>query len=196
MWRKLGFVIGMAGLSGPAAAQDGAGADWLAAEVARAPDRVAGRVEDIVLGFGDGERMTAADVERMVATERAAARGRMTGQLLTADLDGDGRIAAGEGEAAAEVLSARSRARLLRALAAADANRDGDVDAAEIVAAAQGAGLRAVSEARAARDMALLALDRDGDGALTVGEARAAIAEMPAPAAARAATPATGDRDT
>jgi hypothetical protein len=173
-------------VQGPAQALPAAVPDRLAADLAAAPDRVVAAASRIVHGYGDGRRMTAADVDRAIAVERAAARGREAGRMLAADLDADGVVTAVEAAAAGAALSAGARARMMRMVDAADANRDGNVVPAELSAAADAAALRAVPEAAAARDRALLALDLDGDGGVTLDEIRqaAALAAAAAPVAA------------
>jgi hypothetical protein len=161
----------------------------LAADLLRAPDRVAAAAARIIHGYGDGLRMTAGDVTRAVAVDRAAVRGRAAGRILAADLDADGAVTGAEAAAAGAALSAGARARLMRLVDGADANRDGRVSAPEISAAAEAAALRAVTEAEVARDMGLLSLDLDGDGAVTLAEVR----EAAALAAAAPPPPAAGD---
>lgn len=159
----------------------------LAARLADDPRAILEQAEEAILGHGDARGIDRAGLLRMIAIDRAAARARTLGQILAADLDGDGGVAAVEAAATAATRSAGARTRFLRLVANADADGNGTVSAGELRSVAEAQALRAVSSAREGRLLDLMALDADGDGWLTLAEVRAGVA------AAQAAQAAPGD---
>lgn len=148
----------------------------LAARLAENPDSVLRQAEGIILGHGTGGAIDREGIMNMVAIDRAAARARAMAQLAAADLDADGTVTMDEARVLAATRSANSRGRLLAQAAAADADGDGFILQAELRTMAEAQALRAVSPAREARMLDLLAMDGNGDGALTLAEVQAAVA--------------------
>jgi hypothetical protein len=161
----------------------------LAARLAENPGAVIRQAEDIILGHGTAGAIDLDGIRQMIAIDRAAARARLLSQLLSADLDADGTVTAQEAQATAAARSADARGRLLALVAAADADGDTRLTLPELRAAAEAQALRAVSAAREARLIDLMAMDQNGDGALTLAEVRAA-----ADAAQRAGTKGTSEQ--
>lgn len=143
-----------------------------------APAKLVEDMTALILGFGDGERIDAAGIERFIAAERARSRAREIERLLQADLDDDGAVSRAEAAVVIATQSAGARARLHLAQRAADADGDGSADRDEITAAARARSLEDLSEADAENIRAAIWFDLDGDGYVTLAEVIAAVKEM------------------
>lgn len=148
--------------------------------MARNPEAFMADALRLVAGFGGPKGLTAADIDRALAIDRAAARAGALRDLLVADLDGDGALREDEVAGYMTVLSARSRGAFLASVAEADTGQDGGLDPAELAAAAARAASLAVSDSEAAGMRALLTFDGDGDGSVTAMELRQGVARSAA----------------
>lgn len=142
------------------------------------PDRFAGRVTDLIAGFGGPAGLTPEGIEEHVALERAGARAAVLRRFHAVDLDADGTVDRAELAVSQRAANAEGRGRLERQFQAADADADGRVDAAELADHGRLAGLRALGEDEAGLLRGLMALDADGDGALTAVEVAKAVAGL------------------
>lgn len=172
-------------LATPAVAQDvtpQAALATLPPEVAEAisarPVRFADRAADAILSHGRDDAVTAADVDRALALDRAYFRARALRPFLEADLDADGTVTRDEARARAAILSAESRARLLRQHGQADTDADGTLSADELTTHAQAEAARAVSSEDEAMMRAILAFDLNADTRVTLEEVGTAAAAL------------------
>jgi hypothetical protein len=169
----------------PALAQDitpQAALALLPADVAEAiaarPARFAEQSADMILSHGQDDAVTADDIDRALALDRAFFRARALRPFLEADLDADGTITRAEIRARAGVLGADGRARLLRQHGQADIDGDGALAPGELSAHAQAASEQALTPEDAAMARAILAFDLDADGRVTLSEMQAAAAAL------------------
>lgn len=139
------------------------------------PERFAGRVTDLIAGFGGPEGLTLAGIDEHIALERAGARASALRRFLAMDLDADGTVDRTEVQISQRAANSDTRGRMERQFLAADANGDGRADAAELAEQGRLAGLRAISEDEAGLLRGLMVLDADGDGALTGAEVAKAL---------------------
>ncbi|MDP3194868.1 hypothetical protein [Tabrizicola sp.] len=139
------------------------------------PERFAGRVTDLIAGFGGPEGLTLAGIDEHIALERAAARASALRRFLAMDLDADGTVTRSELQVSQRAASSDARGRMERQFLAADADGDGRVDVAELAAQGRLAGLRALGEDEAGFLRGLMSLDADGNGALTGAEVAKAV---------------------
>lgn len=144
----------------------------------RDPARFRTEVLEVIFGRGSGGAITAVEVERALALDRAVARARAMRPLLESDLDGDGVVTQDEAMARGAVLAAAGRARLLLVQVTADADGDGRVSAAEMQAHAAAEAARAISAPEEARMRAILSLDLDGDARVTAAEVDEAVQRL------------------
>lgn len=172
-------------LATPAMAQDltpQAALATLPAEVAETiaarPARFAEDAADMVLAHGRDDALTAADVDRALALDRAFFRARALRPFLEADLDADGSVTRDEARARASVLGAEGRARLLRLHAQADADADATLTPDELASHAQAEAARALSPQDEAMARAILAFDLNADSRVTLDELRATAAAL------------------
>lgn len=172
----------------PAVAQEGAVGVALASlpkpeadRILADPARFGSRAMDMIYAHGAAGGVTAADVERVLALDRAFFRARALRPMLEADLDFDGAVTGDEIMARASVLGADGRARLMRGFGAADGDGDGTLSAAEVRAGAEAAARDAVTERDVADARAVLAFDLDGDGRVTAAEIATAMAALADP---------------
>ncbi len=142
------------------------------------PERFAGRVTELIAGFGGPEGLTLAGIEEHIALERAGARAATLRRFLALDLDADGAVSRAELRVSQRAASADGRGRLERQFIAADMDLDGTADAAELVEQGRVAALRALGEDEAGYLRGLMALDADGNGALTGAEVAKAVAGL------------------
>lgn len=142
------------------------------------PDRFAGRVGDLIAGFGGPDGLGPAGIEEHIALERAAARASALRRFLALDLDADGTVDRAELQVSQRAASADGRGRLERQFAAADADGNGRADAAELAEQGRIAGMRALGDEEADLLRGLMALDADGNGALTSAELARAVAGL------------------
>jgi hypothetical protein len=142
------------------------------------PGRFAGRVADLIAGYGGPDGLRAEGIEAHIALERAAARASALRRFHALDLDADGSVDRDELQVSQRAASAEGRGRLERQFIAADADGNDRIEAAELVEQGRLAGLRALSEEEAAVLRGLMALDADGDGALTGAEVARAVAGL------------------
>lgn len=124
----------------------------------------------LVLGYGTDGAIDRAGIERAIAVDRARQRATILRRLIEADLDADGRVTGAEIAVIAAAAEARYRGRVMMAHTAADTDADGTVTPDEARLAAQAFAMDRVSDADAARVLALMGLDLDGDGRLTMAE--------------------------
>lgn len=150
----------------------------LAELVSARPARFADGAADTILSHGQDDALTAADVDRAIALDRAYFRARALRPFLEADLDADGSVTRDEARARAAILSAESRARLLRQHGQADMDADGTLSAAELADHATAEAARAVSSGDEAMMRAILAFDLNGDGRATLDEVETAAAAL------------------
>lgn len=139
------------------------------------PERFAGRVTDLIAGFGGPEGLTLAGIEEHIALERAGARASTLRRFLAMDLDADGMVDRTELQVSQRAANSDARGRMERQFLAADANGDGRADGAELAEQGRLAGLRAISEEEAGFLRGLMVLDSDGNGALTGAEVAKAV---------------------
>ncbi len=175
-------------LAPPAVAQDGTPQTALASlptpmadRITADPARFANRALDMIHmihGHGRDGALTAADVDRALALERAFVRARALRPMHEADLDNDGAISADEITARAAILGADGRARLMRAHADADSDGDTSVSATELRAAADAAARSAVSNRVEAEARAILAFDLNADGRVIPAEITSSMAAL------------------
>ena len=144
--------------------------------MAKDPERFAGRVIDLIAGYGGAEGLTPAGIEDHIALERAGARASALRRFLALDLDFDGSVARSELQVAQRAANAEGRGRLERQFMAADTDGNGRIEAGELTEQGRIAALRALGEDEATLLRGLMALDADGDGALTGAEVEKAVA--------------------
>lgn len=142
------------------------------------PARFANRALDMIHGHGRDGALTAADVDRALALERAFVRARALRPMHEADLDNDGAVSADEITARAAILGADGRARLMRAHTDADSDGDTSVSATELRAAADAAARSAVSNRAEAEARAILAFDLNADGRVIPAEITSSMAAL------------------
>lgn len=147
-------------------------------EALGAPLRLEQQAVELIEGFGEGGQIDAAGLALSISSERAAARATALRRFLALDLDGDMTLSATEAAEATSVLAAKARGRLMSLIAEADLDGDRALSLPELRLAGEKAALRALSEARAAERMALMAFDQDGDGWLGRDEIRSVLAAM------------------
>jgi hypothetical protein len=126
----------------------------------------------LVLGYGRDGGIDRAGIEQSLAVDRARVRANILRRLVEADLDADGTVTTDEIGIIAGAAEARYRGRVMFGHAAADADSDGRVTGDEARAQAQRAAMDQISDADAARSLALMGLDLDADGRLTLTELR------------------------
>jgi hypothetical protein len=143
------------------------------------PDGFARQATGAILGHGGARGLTAEGVARLVAVEQARLRAREAARLLSADLDGDGRVTADELAALAGLDELSARAALELMFRAADADGDGAAAMPEVYAMAEARAAQAVTRTRS-RAETILACDRDGDGAVRIDEVLETIAAVQA----------------
>lgn len=136
------------------------------------PEKFLTEAAALILGYGAGDAIDPAGLERYIALVRAEARARAMQRLLAADLDNDGVVTAEETAALAAAASARERGRLRQGQLAADVDGDGAVTMEELRAAGQLAALDRLSEADAEVLRGFMACDLDGDGRVSLAEVR------------------------
>ena len=144
----------------------------VAETIAARPARFADDAADMVLAHGRDDALTAADVDRALALDRAFLRARALRPFLESDLDADGRVTRDEVRARAAVLGAEGRARLLQLHGQADADADGTLTPDELAAHARAEGARSLTDRDEAMARAILAFDLDGDSRVTLDELR------------------------
>jgi Ca2+-binding EF-hand superfamily protein len=178
----LAFFLALMLSVGPGAAQDArVGAlppdvpEKTVKRMRDAPDAFLIDAFDMILGYGEGEGIDAAGIDRFIAVDRADARAKMTAYLMAADLNADGTVDSAEIAVLVQARAARQRGRLMQDFNAADKDGDGTVTGAEIVGAAAAAAGDAVSPAKAAALRAMMTLDLDKDRVLTVDEVIKAV---------------------
>lgn len=142
------------------------------------PDRFAGRVGDLIAGFGGPDGLGLAGIEEHIALERAGARASTLRRFLALDLDADGTVDRAELQVSQRAANAEGRGRLERQFVAADADGNGRADAAELAEQGRLAGLRALGEDEAGLLRSLMALDADGNGAVSADEVARAVAGL------------------
>jgi hypothetical protein len=140
-----------------------------------APDAFVEDAASLILGYGTNGGIDAAGIDRAIAVDRAAARGRDMARMMQADLDGDGSARADEIAVLVQATSAKGRGRVALSFEAADADKDGTVTQAEMQAHAVTMGDDAVSPGKVAALRGMMVLDLDGDGILTLIEVREAV---------------------
>lgn len=145
------------------------------------PERFAGRVTDLIAGFGGPEGLTLAGIDEHIALERAGARASTLRRFLAMDLDADGTVDRAELQVSQRAGNADARGRMERQFLAADADGDGRADAAELADQGRLAGLRAISDDEAGFLRGLMVLDADGNGALTGAEVAKAVRGLEKP---------------
>lgn len=172
-------------LATPAVAQDISPQTALAtlpADVAETisarPARFADRAADMILSHGKDDALTAADIDRALALDRAFFRTRALRPFLEADLDADGTVTRDEARARAAVLGAEGRARLLRQHAQADTDADGTLTPDELATHAQAEATRALPAEDQAMAQAILAFDLNADSRVTLDEIRTTAAAL------------------
>ncbi len=144
----------------------------LAKRLQRDADDVVTDAMTLVLGYGRDGAIDPAGIERALAVDRARQRANVLRRLIEADLDADGTVSTDEINVIAAAAEARFRSRVMMGHASADGDGDGNVTWAEARTSAQSVAMDRVSDADAARAMALMGLDLDGDGRLTLAELR------------------------
>lgn len=181
--RALAFALAL--LASPATAQDGTAQAALASlptpvadRIAADPARFGTRALDMIHGHGRDGALTAADVDRALALERAFVRARALRPMHEADLDNDGAVSADEIAARAAILGADGRARLMRAHTTADSDGDTSVSATELRTAADAAARSAVSRRDEAEARAILAFDLNADGRVIPAEITTSMAAL------------------
>lgn len=184
------YALALTLLATPATAQDNAVQTALASLPAPVADRItadptrfATRAMDMIHAHGGAGGLTAADVDRALALDRAFFRARALRPMQEADLDADGSVTSDEIAARAAVLGADGRSRLMRAHATADSDSDGSVSASELRAGAEAAAQSGVSDRDVADARAILAFDLDGDGRTAPAEIAMTAAALAAPSA-------------
>ena len=140
-----------------------------------APEAFVADAAGLILGYGVNEGIDPAGIDRAIAVDRAAARGRDMGRMMQADLDGDGSASAGEVAVLVQATSAKGRGRVALSFEAADVDKDGTVTFGEMQAHAVTAGEEAVSPGKASALRGMMVLDLDSDGVLTLIEVREAV---------------------
>jgi hypothetical protein len=150
----------------------------LAKRMQRDMDDVAADAMTLILGYGQGGAIDRAGIATWLAVERASARAQVMRRIVEADLDADGVVSAAEIGVIAATAEARLRGRIMQNHSAADSNGDGAVSATEAAARAEAFAQEQVSDADAARAMALMGLDLDGNGQLTLTEVQEAARLM------------------
>lgn len=138
--------------------------------IKEAPARFLADAADLIHGYGGPQGIDRAGVETHIALERASARARALRRFWEADLDADGTVTLSEMRSLATSADAAQRGRIMAQFAQADGDGDGQVAPAELRVQAEGAALRAMSEAKAAGLVAILAFDADGNGSVTLSE--------------------------
>ncbi len=144
------------------------------------PEDVVADATRMIVGYGSAKGLSASDIDRFIAIERASVRASAMRRLLAADLDNDGGVSPDEGAALLAVLSAKSRGDFALALTHADADGDGRVSAAEIRAQAQDVALADLSDDRAQALRAYIGFDADGNGLIVVDEVARRVAALAA----------------
>ena len=147
-------------------------------ELRDAPQQFLADVAALILGYGTANGIDGDGIVFYVAVQRSKARAREMHRLLTADLDGDGVVTEGEVDLTIRPEAARSKARLVLGHRAADTDADGQVTLDEMRVHAAQAGVKALSDAEAARLENLLVLDADGDKRLSLDEAMGAVKQL------------------
>jgi Ca2+-binding EF-hand superfamily protein len=170
------LLLILAGLIWPlaAAAEETA----LQKAIQKDPDRFAGRVDDLIAGFGGPDGLRTQGIEEHIALERAGARASALRRFHAMDLDSDGTVNRDELRSSQRAANAEGRGRLERQFLAADIDADGRVDQAELAEQGRIAALRALGEDEADFLRGLMDLDDDGNGALTAAEVDRAVAGL------------------
>lgn len=142
------------------------------------PERFLDLAVNLIHGFGTGQGIDRAGVDRFVALERAAARASALRRLAVADLDFDGSVTRAEMEVLAAAASAKSRGRLWQLFERADGDADGTITAAETLGFGQVEALAGFGLTEEAAVRAILAFDADSNGRVTLEEVKAALAAL------------------
>jgi hypothetical protein len=150
----------------------------VAETIAARPARFADRAADMILSHGRDDALTAADIDRALALDRAFFRARALRPFLEADIDADGAVTRDEARARASVLGADGRARLLRQHGQADTDADGTLTPDELASHAQAEATRALPPQDEAMARAILAFDLNADSRVTLGEIQTTAAAL------------------
>lgn len=161
-------------MPGALAGVDGA----LAKRMQRDMGDVADDAMTLILGYGRDGAIDREGIATWLDVERAVARAVVMRRFIEADLDADGTVAAAEIAVIMGAAEAGIRGRIMQGHKAADADGDGAVTTVEAAARAAAFAQEEVSEADAARAMALMGLDLNGDGRLTLAEVEEAARLM------------------
>ena len=161
-------------MPGALAGVDGA----LAKRMQRDMGDVADDAMTLILGYGRDGAIDREGIATWLDVERAVARAVVMRRFIEADLDADGTVAAAEIAVIMGAAEAGIRGRIMQGHKAADADGDGAVTTVEAAAQAAAFAQEEVSEADAARAMALMGLDLNGDGRLTLAEVEEAARLM------------------